>query len=57
MRTVNHVNSPAMLKVNDGLGYVALPHFIMLRISRFLGHRFHGKWATDFTDKEPLVSR
>jgi hypothetical protein len=24
-----------------------------VRISRFLGHRFHGKWATDFTDKEP----
>ncbi|HEV3312448.1 MAG TPA: GNAT family N-acetyltransferase [Chloroflexota bacterium] len=31
MRTMNHVNNPAMLKVNDRLGYVALPHFIMFQ--------------------------
>ena len=29
MRTFNHVNNPAMLAVNDRLGYIALPHEIL----------------------------
>jgi mycothiol synthase len=29
MRTYNHVNNPAMLSVNDRLGYVPLPHEIL----------------------------
>jgi len=31
MRTYNHVNNPAMLAVNDRLGYVALPHFVLFQ--------------------------
>lgn len=29
MRTFNHVNNPSMLKVNDRMGYVALPHEVL----------------------------
>jgi len=31
MRTFNHVNNPAMLKVNDRLGYTPLPHEILFQ--------------------------
>lgn len=31
MRTFNHVNNPAMLKVNDRMGYIALPHQILFQ--------------------------